>query len=79
MQTRLVLNLWLCCNLCFLNTEITYVYHYAWRELILAHRNQISRMVFGIDSIGLNDSGQKTVVMIVFIVWIEWSRCCSVL
>lgn len=55
------------------------MYHYAWRELTLAHRNQLSRMVFGTDSIGLNDSGQKTVLMIVFIVWIEWSRCCSVL
>lgn len=38
---------------------------------------QISGMVFGTDSIGLNDSGQKTVLMIDFIVWMEWSRSCS--
>lgn len=40
MQTRLALNLWPCCNLCFC----------VWRELTL-----ISGMVFGTDSIGLND------------------------
>lgn len=72
------LNLCVYCNLCFPNAEITDVYCYAWRELILAHNNSDIWNGIWYRFHWDKDSAQKT-VLIILIVWIEWSRCCSVL